>query len=231
LSLRLSLVAALVVLGANSVGAAQAYLREPAEIRVVGEVAEGETVPVVVFLPATGGTSEWLFDTTAHLMPIDAFVAVLPQGRPRRSDYLPRFGAFIDAFQERLLPDVERAITNFPGDRDAVHLMGFSLGGDLAWALLMRHPEVFVAGLMMGARCSHRVPRATIETLRARGGRTVFAMGESDSAVRVRGIERSYERMQDAQIPASLSRYPGAHRAPPEDIMRELLGALLLQQD
>ena len=91
----------------------------------------------------------------------------------------------------------------------------------------MRHPDVFRGGLVMGSRCGHRTPRGTLETLRERDARVIFAIGDRDIRVRVDGMERAHTRVEEGQVTTSLTRFSGGHASPDEDVARALFTALL----
>lgn len=76
-------------------------------MRTVGEVHE--RIPLLVVLPATGGTSGEMLDRLAPAIPLPSYVALLPGGRPSSSDYLPDFRRFATTMEEPILADAERA--------------------------------------------------------------------------------------------------------------------------
>lgn len=203
------------------------YLTRPAEIRIHGQPDPGTRVPLIVFLPPTNGTGELHFERSERSIPLESYVMLLPQGQPRSSDYLPEFRAFVDAYDARVMEDLERAKRDFPVDPDRIFASGFSLGGDLTWALVMRHPDVFRGGLVMGSRCGHRTPRGALETLRERDGRVVFAIGDRDIRVRVDGMARAHTRVVEGHVTTSLTRFPGGHTSPDEKVARALFTSLL----
>lgn len=203
------------------------FLERPARILVHGSVSRDQRVPLLVFLPPTNGTGEEFYGRVAGAIDLPGYVLLLPQGRPGRDDYLPRFGDFLDAYETRLVADVQRAIEQFPVDPERIFVSGFSLGGDLSWAMLMRQPTLFRGGLMVGSRCSVRPRGNTLATLRSRDARALFAIGRSDQRARVEGMQRSHQRIVDAGIPTELMRYPGQHVGPDEAGYRSLYAALL----
>ncbi len=203
------------------------FLERPARIQVHGTVARTERVPLLIFLPPTNGTGEEFYERVASVIELPGYVQLLPQGRPGRGDYLPHFREFLDAYEARLAADIERAIEQFPVDRERIFVSGFSLGGDLSWAMLMRRPDLFRGALMVGSRCSVRPRGDTLTTLRDRDGRALFAIATGDQRARVEGMQRSHQRIVDAGIPTQLMRYPGAHVGPDEAGYRALYAALL----
>ncbi|MCB9611991.1 MAG: dienelactone hydrolase family protein [Sandaracinus sp.] len=213
-----------------SVGHAQtrsAAFDLPAEIEVVGAPAAGERLPLVVFLPWTGGEAREMFDAARAQMPFERYVALLPRGRFGREDYLPAFGQFVTWMEERVLADLELAGTRHAIDPARVYLVGFSLGGDTSWALLTRHPEVFAGAVVLGSRTGARPRGSAARVFRERRRRVAFGMGEADEAVRVRGVERAFARAEAAHLDAVLVRYPGGHGLPPPETLRALLARVM----
>lgn len=198
----------------------------PAEIEVVGQPSPGERLPLVVFLPWTGGDAREMFDAARGQMPFERYVALLPRGRFEREAYLPAFPRFVTWMEERVLADLARARAEHPIDEARVYLVGFSLGGDTSWALLTRHPELFAGAVVLGSRAAARARGAAARTMRERGRRVVFGMGENDDAVRVRGVERTFASVRDS-LDAELVRYPGRHGLPPPDALRAMLARVL----
>jgi predicted esterase len=199
----------------------------PAELEVVGQPSPGERLPLVVFLPWTGGEAREMFDAARGQMPFERYVALLPHGRFERDDYLPAFHQFVTWMKERVLADLARARAEHPVDEARVYLVGFSLGGDTSWALLTRHPEVFAGAVVLGSRAGARARGAAARTMREHGRRVVFGMGETDDAVRVRGVERAFASARAARLDAALVRYPGGHGLPPPDTLRAMLARAL----
>lgn len=191
------------------------FFDEPSELRLIGSIPEeGETLPVVLFLPHTTGTAEGAFSYLAGAIPFKSFVAILPAGRPTREDYLPRFYQYVTWLQERVLLDLGRAREAYPVDDERIFLAGFSLGGDTSWALLARNPDVFRGAVVLGSRSSARARASAMSTFRERGVRVAFAIGESDTEVRIRGIRRAHRSLSEGGVPTRLDLYPGGHSIP-----------------
>ena len=196
---------------------AAALFTSPSALRLVGTPRAGERLPVVVFLSATNGLSEDMFQRSVDALPFDRFVAVLPPGRPSSSDYLPDFSGFVSAIDARLTADLATAREQYAVDAERIYLIGFSLGGDTGYALLMRHPEVYRGAVVVGSRSSAQPRGRALETLRTRDVRVAFAIGSDDDAVRVQGMTRAYDTLRGARVATTMLRFPGAHSLP-EDV-------------
>ena len=94
------------------------------------------------------------------------FILILPAGRPTRDEYLPDFVTFVEWYEERVLAELDSVLENYSADPERVYLGGYSLGGDLSWALAVRNPERFAGAVVAGSRTSYPVDSATLETLR-----------------------------------------------------------------
>ncbi|MEZ4324665.1 MAG: hypothetical protein R3B40_05575 [Polyangiales bacterium] len=192
------------------------------ELRLVGGApADGERVPVVVFLAATNGTAAGQFNWMSGAVPFARYLAVLPAGQPTTEHYLPRFGDYVGWMETRLERDLATARERFALDPERVYLAGFSLGGDTSWALLARHPDIYRGAVVLGARSSARVRGRGFHIMRERSVRVAFAIGQDDSDVRRRGIARTHDAVRAARVPTQLTHYPGTHTLPRDpDVLR-----------
>ncbi|MEM9067840.1 MAG: hypothetical protein AAGE52_05015 [Myxococcota bacterium] len=204
-----------------------AFFDTPSELVPVGAMTPGETYPLLVVLPPTNGTSRRVFEDLRGQVPLDAYYVLLTPGQPQRSDYLPRFSRYVEWAQERINADVDAALASHAVDPEQIFLLGFSLGGDTSWALLLRNPERYRGALVMGSRSSARPRRRASETLRRRRARVFFTMGRSDDEVRQRGIARAHERATEASLEARLVEFSGGHQLPPADVLSGGLRFLL----
>lgn len=206
-----------------------AFFDQPSEVRVMGgNPAPGETLPVVVFLAATNGTSAGQLDWLGRAVPFARYIAVLPPGQPSTADYLPRFGSYVDWMEERLDTDLAALRERLPVDASRIYLCGFSLGGDTSWALLARRPELYRGAVVLGARSSARTRGNAAEVMRTRGVRVAFAIGSEDSDTRRTGIARTHQAMVAARVPSRLDTYPGTHTLPADPAVLTALFAFVM---
>lgn len=211
--------ASLAVAGDASAQSRPSFFDTPSRVVPVGNIQPGQQYPMIIVMPPTNGTSERFYEHIASQVPLDAYYVMLTPGQPQTTDYLPRFYNYVTWADERVVADIEAAKAQHPVDPNEVYLLGFSLGGDTSWALMLRHPELYRGAFVMGARSSARPRGNTLAVLRQRGARVAFAMGAQDQDVRRRGIQRAFERAQRGSIAAQMYAFAGAHESPPAQIL------------
>ncbi|MBN8613166.1 MAG: hypothetical protein J0L92_21420 [Deltaproteobacteria bacterium] len=216
----LSMIVLVCALGSSTLAQSRpAFFDQPSVIERVGTITEGQRVPLIVLLPPTGGDARWVTPPPG----IGPCVLLITPGQPARSDYLPAFSRYLDWVEARVMADVERAIAEQPIDPDRIYLAGFSLGGDVGWGLLTRHPERFRGAVVMGSRSSARPRSSAIETMRSRGVRVAFVMGSADDATRRTGAQRAYESLVRSRITTQRFEHAGAHEMPPRELYARAL--------
>ena len=200
------------------------HFDEPAEVLLPHNYSPDRAHPVLVFPQATYTTAR----TQALRFGINPethhdFVLVLPRGTFTRDDYLPDFIQFVEWYEERLLDDLETVKDTVSVDPDRVYLAGFSLGGDLSWALSSRNPNLFAGAVMSGTRASYPMSTEARQVLEQRGYRAAFLIGEDEAPARAQGIRHAYEHLSQARIETQFEEHPGAHQAPDRLTGREAL--------
>lgn len=191
-----------------------AWFDTPATIRVIGTPHSGERLPLLIVLPPTGDSATNVFAAIAPRIALERYVVMLPEGVPARSDYARDFDRFLGWFDARLTADIATARTRYPIDPQRIVVIGFSLGGDLAWALIGRHADLYRGAFVMGSHCASPVGARALSTLRASDARVVLAIGTLDNPSRVHGLTNAFERLQHAHVASQMFRFPGAHELP-----------------
>ncbi|WP_028973068.1 hypothetical protein [Spirochaeta cellobiosiphila] len=167
---------------------------------------------VVILIPYTTGTSqEWYTYLKKAGLPAD-YVWVLPPGRPQYSHYLPDFTTYIENYEKlviRGLQQVKAELGALPKKRV---LMGYSLGGDLSWALSNRNPTFFSYAIVMGSRCSYAYTKGNVHYF--------FSIGNSDAIVRRNGMGYAYKLITASDSETPIMYFKGAHELPPDDVIR-----------
>ncbi|MFP4509751.1 MAG: hypothetical protein ACLFNQ_06440 [Spirochaetaceae bacterium] len=222
------LCSAVVLLCAVSNGAyaqtRSAVFDTPSRIVLPEDYSTDSVFPVVVFLPYTNGDSEeqaraFGFRPGEHT----GSVIVLPPGRFSTDDYLPDFLSFVEWYEERLLADLEELERSHSIDSARIVLAGYSLGGDLAWALSVRNPSLFAGAVVGGSRSSYPVGGGVLQELVENSFRGAFLIGAGDSPQRFDGLNLARTRLEDAGGEVLYREYPGGHVNPPVALAQEAL--------
>ncbi len=198
------------------------YLERRAEVILPVGYNRTSEYPVFVVLPPTGLEA-------ARVAPYlglapqrqEDFILVLPAGRPTRDHYLPDFRSFVEWYEERVLTELESVLENYSADPQRVYLGGYSLGGDLSWALSVRNPELFAGAVIAGSRTSYPVDTTTLASLRDSGFRASFLIGDREQLARYDGINRSRDAFADTGIAHQYREYRGAHVIPPPQVFQD----------
>lgn len=208
-----------------------AYFDQPARVVLPDSYSSERSYPLLVFLPFTTGTAEQFFERHRPYVPSEEVIVLLPPGRPQRDDYLPDFIRYIGWYEQMLLSQIEQVAREYSVDRDRIALGGFSLGGDLTWALMLRNPDLLAGAVMAGTRTSYPADRAALERLRSRNVRAAFYIGDRELTARISGIQRAYDTLQQAGIASTLRVVDGAHvSGPAESFARSMLVSVDLSQ-
>jgi pimeloyl-ACP methyl ester carboxylesterase len=201
-----------------------AALDEPSLLYRPANFREGELYPLVVFLPYTGGAAQ----DQARAFGITPgrqrdFFVMLPPGRFQRADYLPDFNSFVGWVEDRVVSDIESVVSSYSVDPEQVVLAGYSLGGDLSWALTVRNPMLIRGAVMAGTRASQPAGNAELSTLSRRDARIAMVIGNRESDTRYEGINRARVRADSAGISVLYREYNGGHSIPPRSVLQEAL--------
>lgn len=201
-----------------------AYLDRPSRVVLPGGFDPERAYPVLVFLPFTGGSAERLYERIAPGLDEREAIVLLPPGTPSREEYLPDFISYIGWYEERLLEDLALLRSEYRVDEQRVAMAGFSLGGDLAWALSLRNPELFRGAVMAGTRTSYPASSEALQTLRTRDFKAAFVIGEFELDARYQGIRQAERATRDAGLRVRFRTVRGgAHTyGDPEEFARDL---------
>ena len=219
---------------------AQRYqVRELEDVRVVvpARLDKDRSYPAMVFLPYTGGTptsafSNYLARAYAHSRLADNMILVLPDSdETDDGDYDDHedWAETVEDWDVLVAAALAQTKARYPLDEKRVFVGGYSMGGDLAWALAQRRPERYAGALVMGSRCSWRAP-GSMKTLAKLKRRFTFLMGSKESPSRIQGAERAVRMLEQKGIPHRYRRYPGGHRPPPGSGMIVVMEELLLPE-
>jgi poly(3-hydroxybutyrate) depolymerase len=206
-------------------------LDEPSVVYRPANFREGGSYPLVVFLPYTGGTAS----DQARAFGVapgrqrDYFV-MLPPGRFVRSDYLPNFTQFVSWVEERVILDIRAVVREFPVDPDQVYLAGYSLGGDLSWALGVRNADEISGMVMAGTRASYPISAGDLDLFSRRRHRIAMLIGNRENPDRYQGINRARATVEGAGLEVFYREYNGGHSIPPRTLLQQALSHVLAGQ-
>lgn len=164
------------------------YLDQPVQLKQIGEIKADEKYPLIIYLPFTTGSAERYFSLIGSYAGLSNYFAIIPQGTPEIKDYLPDFFSYLQWFEKRLMTDLNQMLKDYPIDPNQIYISGFSLGGDLSWALMIRHKELFAGVLILGSRCSYVPTQKDLIYLKEHKRRIVLLMGDKDLPDRRRGM-------------------------------------------
>ncbi len=198
------------------------YLDQPSRVVAPVGYSPGRRYPVFIPLPPTG-TNSLLMARSLGLDPERQtdFILLLPPGRPQRSEYLPDFVRFVAWYEERVLADLARLLESYGADETRVYLGGYSLGGDLSWALAARNPDRFAGAVMAGTRASYPVSAEALARMHETGFRGALLIGGSEDPARYRGINVVRSRFEQSAVTHSYTEYRGGHTMPPRAVLQE----------
>lgn len=129
-----------------------------------------------------------------------SFIAMLPDGIGSTADHNWKgFSACIHRYETRILQDIESYSANYKIDKNNIILIGYSLGGDLSWAITNRYPEKFKGAIISGSRCGY-AEKGMIERLAKKNARYYIAMGEHESDARMKGAKYAQTRLNTSKI-------------------------------
>jgi len=190
--------------------------------------------PVVVLLPPLGATADdvlrgflphdWFksgtqasFETWLSHPPPDhggdagrrGFILLLAGGKGTLEH---GFDATIRQTETDVAQALERLRSRHPFDSRRVVLAGFSLGGDVSFAMVLRHPERFAGAVIMSSGMNYG--GKYLEGLPGRHLRMYLTMGALDP--RLAGMKRSRQLIDQKGVTTAMTLVPGQeHQQPP----------------
>ena len=192
------------------------FFDQPSEFVLPVNYDSSGAHPLVVVVPYTNGTAR---EAASLYFPSfgnhEDFILMLPPGRSGTQHYLPNFARFVEWYEARVLADLEAAEARYAVDTSRIYLAGYSLGGDVSWALSVRNPDVFAGAVIGGARSSYPARPEALDALGRSGFRAAFMIGNRDDRVRIDGIRAAHQTLGNAGIETVYNFYPGDHLVMP----------------
>jgi predicted esterase len=213
----------------------------------------GYAYPVVEILPATGSTAATLLQMFLVRVGLGRFadepaerevaalrpylftdsgrarrgvILILARGRGSFDDYRTpdAWARTIARYERQVLADLAAVAASHRVDTARLVVAGFSLGGDLSWAIALRHPRVLRGAIVMASRVSYRPDPADATAITRSGARFFLTMGDADDRTRQRMAREAAETLGRWGVPHRLEILHGAGHepAPPEVFARAL---------
>ncbi|NER26418.1 MAG: hypothetical protein F6J89_02025 [Symploca sp. SIO1C4] len=210
------------------------------EVILPASYSNKNTYPALIILPYTGGTPADTFDRefaeqyAAHTE--NPFIILLPAVRGSEDDYaLPgAFTATIERYENLIKNNLEVLMPKYNIDPSGVVLGGYSLGGDLSWALNVRNPSRFRGAIVIGSKSTY--PGASnMSQLAANGSRFFMIMGEQDENLRAMrlAIEElaKYDVNHRFEIIPSADHYDIFQQYTPRKMLTQSIDYVLFKKD
>jgi predicted peptidase len=173
---------------------------------------------VLFTLPYTGGESRYYmrkylndwktkdqlqnfydkFLTKANINNPLILVLVPGYGSERDHD-VKGFTNAIERYDNRIKKDLEILKKEYSIDDASLYLAGFSLGGDLSWALSHKNPTLFKGAIINGSRCGYPTVNS-IKILKEKNFKFYIGMGEQEWIVRTQGAQAAKVVLDKSQI-------------------------------
>jgi enterochelin esterase-like enzyme len=144
----------------------------------------GKTYPALVLMPYTDRTALHMFNwgiyDAYHQNTEDPFIIIMPPGQGSSANWSGSgWEALVSEYESYVQQDLSPLVEKYHINPDQLVIGGFSLGGDLSWALSLRNPEIFDGAIVMGSMSTYRNEQSA-EQLADKGFRYFMVMGDYD---------------------------------------------------
>jgi enterochelin esterase-like enzyme len=231
-------------------------LDEASELILPPGYTRAKKYPLVIFLPFTGGTGGDLLarmlEDAGLADQVDAsdrsgqvagllnalfekqaaqksFIVMIPPGRGSTKDHSSQgFEACIYRYENRILTDISEYRKRYNIDTTRMMLTGYSLGGDLSWAISQRYPEKFKGAIISGSSCGY-AEKGMMARQAKQGVRYYLAMGQEEISRRTTGMAAARAQLDKAAVAYQYTRMPGSHVAATMEQFRNGLNYVLFR--
>ena len=236
-------VAALLAAACHPAAAPVAPAPEPGTVVLPPDYDPARAYPVVEILPATGSTADailqiylsqvglgrlyrepparqlaallpYLFPDTGHAG--RDVILMLARGRGSARDYgsAGAWARTIERYERQVVTDLRALAAARRVDTTRLVLAGFSMGGDLAWAITLRNPSFIRGAIVMASRATYRPDPEAARTLVFRGTRFFLTMGDADDRTRRRLAWDAAQTLERLGVRSRFNVVPGAGHGP-----------------
>ncbi|MEO0769379.1 MAG: alpha/beta hydrolase-fold protein [Cyanobacteria bacterium J06649_4] len=121
----------------------------------------GRSYPALVLMPYTDRTALHMFNWGIYdaytQRSENSFVLIMPPGRGSSANW-SGYGweSFVNEYETYIQQDLDPIAAKYNVDLNQMVIGGFSLGGDLSWALSLRNPGLFSGAIVMGSMSTYR---------------------------------------------------------------------------
>lgn len=196
------------------------------------DYAPDQSYPLLILMPYTGGSSIDFFNKYLREAKIDtpsysaqfadfldiyraeygqdrSFILMLTHGDGSKAHHnYEGFSSCIDQMENRVLRDLKKFIPKYSIDTQRIFIGGVSLGGDLSWALSLRHPELLQGAIVTASRCSYPPPAGVLKQLAQKNYSFFMVMGMNESPDRLNGIRYARQFLNEAGVEHSYREMP-----------------------
>jgi len=182
------------------------------EIIKPADFSPGKKYPLLIFLPFTGGDSKSYFNFYANeLSQFGSYIVMLtPEPTSTIEHSWQGFEAATYRYEARIMQDLKSLYNQKIIDTTKVILVGYSMGGDMSWAITQRHPELFRGAIISGSRTSWSEKNG-IAQIKKYGLKYFFVMGSEESVTRLNGLNATLGLLSKNKILYKFERTPGGH--------------------
>ncbi|MBK9246884.1 MAG: hypothetical protein IPM69_01920 [Ignavibacteria bacterium] len=147
-------------------------------------------LPVVIVFPAMGGEPATI---SQDIVGVDAIIIRFHE--PRYT--FPTFSATLHRAEHQVESELSMLHSRYRIDTSKIVCCGFSLGGDVAFALAIRRRIPITHALIMGSRCTYRLQELTPKVISTK---FAFIVGANDERITQHNLAVDYLTLQNCDV-------------------------------
>ncbi len=143
-----------------------------------------QTYPALVLMPYTDRTALHMFNWGIYdayqQQTKDAIIIIMPPGQGSSANWSGSgWESLVSEYESYIQQDLSPVVEKYNVDPEQLVIGGFSLGGDLSWALSLRNPDIFSGAIVLGSMSTYRDEQSA-QQLANKGFRYFMVMGGYD---------------------------------------------------
>jgi pimeloyl-ACP methyl ester carboxylesterase len=181
--------------------------------------------PALILLPFTDGTPadyyQASFAEQYETRTANPFIVILPDVKGSSNDWNPpeNFPKTVERYDKIVTNDLKALIPKYNIDAFRVALAGYSLGGDLSWALSLKNPSLFRGTIVMNSKSTYRGKSNSeqskiFQELAANKSRFFMIASEADDKQRLPDMRRAVEELAQYGVTHQFEIIPGINDDP-----------------